>query len=71
MLWLLNQSDGAHSLLDIARRSQLSVALLREAAAALEGAGLLAPAPERGISAPRRNRAVRRAATSNQGRSKP
>jgi aminopeptidase-like protein len=71
MLWLLNQSDGAHSLLDIARRSQLPVALLREAAAALESAGLLAPEPEPGISAPRRNRPARRAANSKQGRKKP
>jgi aminopeptidase-like protein len=64
MLWLLNQSDGAHSLLDIARRSRLPVALLREAAAALESAGLLAPEPEPGISAPRRKRPARRAANS-------
>jgi len=71
MLWLLNQSDGAHSLLDIARRSQLPVALLREAAAALESAGLLAPEPEPGISAPRRKRPARRAANSKQGRQKP
>jgi len=71
MLWLLNQSDGAHSLLDIARRSQLPVALLREAAAALESAGLLAPEPEPGISAPRSKRPARRAANSKQGRKKP
>jgi len=71
MLWLLNQSDGAHSLLDIARRSQLPVALLREAAAALESAGLLAPEPEPSISAPRRKRPARRAANSKQGRKKP
>ena len=71
MLWLLNQSDGAHSLLDIARRSRLPVALLREAAAALESAGLLAPEPEPGISAPRRKRLARRAANSKQGRKKP
>ena len=70
MLWLLNQSDGAHSLLDIARRSQLPVALLREAAAALESAGLLAPAPEPGMSAPKRKRPARRAANSKQGRRK-
>jgi len=71
MLWLLNQSDGAHSLLDIARRSRLPVALLREAAAALESAGLLAPEPEPGIPAPRRKRPARRAANSKQGRKKP
>lgn len=41
MLWLLNQSDGHHSLLDIAVRSRTSFDVLREAAAALESAGLL------------------------------
>jgi aminopeptidase-like protein len=71
MLWLLNQSHGAHSLLDIARRSQLPLALLREAALALESAGLLAPAPEPGISVPRRKRPARRAAPSKRGRRKP
>ena len=44
MLWILNQSDGAHSLLDIARRSGLPFAVLREAARALEAAELLASA---------------------------
>jgi aminopeptidase-like protein len=32
MLWLLNLSDGNHSLLDIAERSKCSVALIRKAA---------------------------------------
>jgi aminopeptidase-like protein len=41
MLWVLNQSDGAHSLLDIARRSGLPLAVLRDAAHALEAAKLL------------------------------
>jgi aminopeptidase-like protein len=41
MLWVLNQSDGAHSLLDIARRSGLPLAVLRDAARALEAAKLL------------------------------
>jgi aminopeptidase-like protein len=41
LLWLLNQSDGSQSLLDIARRSGLDFGVLREAAAALEGAELL------------------------------
>jgi len=58
MLWLLNQSDGAHSLLDIARRSRLPVALLREAAAALESAAcwrrsLSRAFQHRGASGPR------------------
>jgi aminopeptidase-like protein len=44
MLWVLNQSDGRMSLLDVAERSGLPLALLAEAAAALEAAGLLAEA---------------------------
>jgi aminopeptidase-like protein len=42
MLWLLNQSDGDHSLLDVADRAGLPFALVAEAAKALEDAGLLA-----------------------------
>jgi aminopeptidase-like protein len=41
MLWLLNQSDGSKSLLDVARRSGLRFDIIREAAEALEQAGLL------------------------------
>ncbi len=41
MLWLLNQSDGEHSLLDIARKSGLPFAYLQEAAAQALAAGLL------------------------------
>ncbi len=41
MLWVLNQSDGEHSLLDIAERSAMSVGLISEAAEALREAGLL------------------------------
>lgn len=44
LLWVLNQSDGGPSLLDIAERAGLPFALVAEAAAALEAAGLLAPA---------------------------
>jgi aminopeptidase-like protein len=43
MLWVLNQSDGEHSLLEIARRSRLHFREVRRAARALEGAGLLSP----------------------------
>jgi aminopeptidase-like protein len=43
MLWVLNQSDGQHSLLDIAERSNLAFALIAETATTLEDAGLLAP----------------------------
>ena len=41
MLWVLNQSDGSRSLLDIAERSHLPFAVVREAAERLESAGLL------------------------------
>lgn len=41
MLWILNQSDGHHSLSDIAERSGLSENLLQSVAADLEKAGLL------------------------------
>ncbi|MFD0468231.1 winged helix-turn-helix domain-containing protein [Nonomuraea thailandensis] len=41
MLWVLNLSDGEHSLLDVAGRSGLPFGAVAEAAAALEGAGLL------------------------------
>jgi aminopeptidase-like protein len=41
MLWVLNLSDGSHSLLDIAERSKLPFTDLRRAAQALEAAGLL------------------------------
>jgi len=43
LLWILNQSDGACSLLDIAERSQLPFSVIVNAAAELEQAGLLAP----------------------------
>ncbi|EHR48891.1 hypothetical protein with aminopeptidase-like domain [Saccharomonospora marina XMU15] len=41
MLWVLNLSDGEHSLLDIAERSGLSFDATADAAAALSRAGLL------------------------------
>jgi aminopeptidase-like protein len=41
MLWVLNQSDGGNSLLDVAERSGLPFDLVAEAAADLEAAGLL------------------------------
>lgn len=40
-LWVLNQSDGEHSLLDIAERSGLSFAAIADAARLLSDAGLL------------------------------
>jgi len=41
LLWILNQSDGRHSLLDIAERSGLEFDMLVSAADALLAAGLL------------------------------
>ncbi|MER5322466.1 DUF4910 domain-containing protein [Streptosporangium roseum] len=41
MLWVLNLSDGEHSLLDIAERSDLPFATVADAAQALRGAGLV------------------------------
>ena len=43
LLWVLNQSDGSHSLLDVARRSGIDYERIREAAGALQRAGLLKP----------------------------
>jgi aminopeptidase-like protein len=47
LLWMLNLSDGTNSTLDIASRSRLPFGLVANAAADLQRAGLLAPAPER------------------------
>lgn len=41
LLWVLNLSDGTHSLLDIAERSGLRFSSIREAATALAASGLL------------------------------
>jgi aminopeptidase-like protein len=45
MLWVLNLSDGSHSLLDIAERAALSFATVRDAAELLRAQGLLASHP--------------------------
>jgi aminopeptidase-like protein len=45
-LWVLNLSDGRHSLLDIAERSQIPFSDISRAADLLEQAGLLSPASE-------------------------
>ncbi len=45
MLWVLNYSDGAHSLLDIARKSGVDFAHVRAAADALLAANLLEECP--------------------------
>jgi aminopeptidase-like protein len=44
LLWVLNQSDGTKSLLDIAKRSGIDFGIIRQAASELEGAELLAQA---------------------------
>ena len=44
LLWVLNQSDGAASLLDVAEKSALPFSRIREAADRLLAAGLLRPA---------------------------
>jgi DNA-binding IclR family transcriptional regulator len=54
---MLNQSDGRHSLLQVARRSGMPLATLRRAAESLRQAGLLRVA-----------RATRRTGTSVSGR---
>ena len=46
-LWVLNLSDGRHSLLDVAERADLPFAIVREAADALVECGLLAEAAVR------------------------
>jgi aminopeptidase-like protein len=48
MLWLLNFSDGDHSLEDIADRSQLPAEELWEVARVLEKKGLLKQLSSRG-----------------------
>jgi aminopeptidase-like protein len=48
-LWVLNLSDGEHSLLDIAERSGLPFAAIREAATLLLESGLLSIVPETAI----------------------
>jgi aminopeptidase-like protein len=46
MLWVLNLSDGDHSLLDVAERSGLPFALVADVAGPLEEAGLLSRTAE-------------------------
>jgi len=44
LLWVLNQSDGSASLVDIAERSGIAYPVIRRAAERLEQAELLGPA---------------------------
>jgi aminopeptidase-like protein len=69
LLWVLNQSDGKHSLLDIARRSGLSFVALRDAAHALQAQKLLKCVQPRVSAA--RGSSQRRVATGKPGRKKP
>lgn len=50
MLWMLNLSDGNHSTLDIAERSQMPITALAAAANRLESGGLLARRTAEGSS---------------------
>jgi aminopeptidase-like protein len=50
-LWVLNMSDGEHSLLDIAERSGLPFTLLNDAAELLLRSGLVAPVDSPQVSA--------------------
>jgi aminopeptidase-like protein len=43
LLWVLNLSDGGHSLFDIAERADLPFAVIAEAAKSLEDQRLLEP----------------------------
>lgn len=52
MLWVLNLSDGTHSLLDIAERAGLPFAVIRRSAQLLQRNGLLAPCDDSGSCMP-------------------
>jgi aminopeptidase-like protein len=54
MLWVLNLSDGEHSLLDIAERAQLSFDSIYQAAIALQEHGLLTESLQRSSSNPQK-----------------
>ena len=59
MLWVLNLSDGRHTLLDIAERANMPFATIRRAADALHAARLLSDRPAmegRVTPLPRRSR---------------
>jgi aminopeptidase-like protein len=55
-LWVLNLSDGEHSLLDIAERSGLPFPSIHDAADVLAESGLLALVPEPGAAGPERRK---------------
>lgn len=68
MLWVLNQADGQHSLLDVSQRAQVGFDTIREAATALESAGLLREAAQAELPA---GQDARRAAGSKPARRQP
>ena len=53
MLWVLNQSDGGHSLLEIAERAGMPFTAIRAVADELTAAGLLRPAGDHASPGPR------------------
>lgn len=57
MLWILNLSDGAHSLLDIAERADLPFAIIHKTAQLLQEYGLLTSRPN-GLDESGRSRAA-------------
>ena len=50
MLWILNLSDGTHSLLDIAERADLPFAMVHNAALLLREHGLLVAEADQGTA---------------------
>jgi len=60
ILWVLNLSDGTHSLLDIAERAGLGFSVIKNAAEALEKHGLLKEVPEKKQSRQMAKRAARK-----------
>jgi aminopeptidase-like protein len=58
LLWVLNQSDGTRSLLEIARRSGMSFGAIEEAANALTEVGLLRPLAAEAMAAGKGPRTV-------------
>lgn len=52
MLWILNLSDGTHSLLDIAERANIPFAVIRRTAQRLQHCGLLTKSDNAGLAQP-------------------
>jgi aminopeptidase-like protein len=61
LLWVLNMSDGRHSLLDIAERAAMPFATVRRAADALREAELLSILDRTPVTRPRAHKSGRRA----------